>query len=119
MRLGDVATVRSKNAGPFWITIDVFAKPETFEMVRAGLSTASVAAALHQPPERIARHDIAALSVVKLSLPRPHVQGSAADRDMHGAQLAIVVAGLPIEQGAHDAGGSSASASHSALDQRR
>lgn len=96
MRVGDVAAVRSKNAGPFWITIDIFASPETFGAVRDGLSTAAVAAALNQSPERIARYDIEALSVVKLSLPRPNVQGSAGDRDMHGAQLAIVVAGLRL-----------------------
>ena len=36
------------------------------------------------------------LRVVKLSLPRPAVQGSRADRDMHGAALAALVAEMEI-----------------------
>lgn len=93
MRLGDlVLKVRSKNAGPFWVTIDIFCdRPEVFAQVRDGLSSREVAALYQVPEQAMKRFDIADLRVVKFSLPRPVVQGSAADRDMHGAQYASLL----------------------------
>lgn len=98
MMLGDmVAKVRSKNAGPFWVTVDVFCgDAETFARVSAALSTAAVAALYAQPLQMIKRFDIPDLAVVKFSFPRPVVQGSAADRDMHGAQWACLLAEMQI-----------------------
>lgn len=93
MKLGDTALkVRSKNAGPFWVTIDIFCdKPEVYRLVRDRLSNATVAR-LYQVPEQILkRFDIEDLRVIKFSVPRPVVQGSAADRDMHGAQYAALL----------------------------
>lgn len=93
-RLADrVAKVRSKNAGPFWVTVDVFCgSPEAFGEVSRGLRTEAVAALYRQPSQLIRRFDIAELNVIKLSFPRPVVQGSRDDRDMHGAQWAILLA---------------------------
>lgn len=93
-RLADrVAKVRSKNAGPFWVTVDIFCgSPEAFAEVRARLSTERVARLFQQPTQLVKRFDIADLNVIKLSFPRPVVQGSRADRDMHGAQWAILLA---------------------------
>ena len=93
-RLSDtVFKVRSKNAGPFWVTIDVFCgDEETFEKVSKGLATDAVARLFDQPTQEVKRFDIAALSVIKFSLPRPVVQGHRADRDMHGAQWAVLLA---------------------------
>jgi hypothetical protein len=93
MRLGDqVFKVRSKNAGPFWVTIDVFCgTPEAFASLSSSLQTAQVATLYGCPTQEIKRFDIAELSVIKFSIPRPVVQGSAADRDMHGAQWGILL----------------------------
>ena len=93
-RLGDtVFKVRSKNAGPFWVTIDVFCgDTPTFEKIRSGLTTETVAGLFQQPLETIKRFEIAELNVIKFSLPRPIVQGDRFDRDMHGAQWAVLVA---------------------------
>lgn len=92
-RLSDlVLKVRSKNAGPFWLTIDIFCgTPEAFETVSARLSTERVADLYRAPPGNIKRFDIADLMVVKFSLPRPVVQGSREDRDMHGAGWAVLL----------------------------
>lgn len=92
-RLGDlVLKVRSKNAGPFWVTIDVFCgRPEVFAQVRDGLCNAAVAALYDVPETQLKRFDIQDLRVVKFSFPRPVVQGSALDRDMHGAQYASLL----------------------------
>lgn len=89
--------VRSKNAGPFWVTVDVFCgSSEVFEEVKATLATETVAALFHQPTQLLKRFDIADLNVIKFSFPRPVVQGSRADRDMHGAQWAILLAELDV-----------------------
>ncbi|MFN3642741.1 MAG: DUF4387 family protein [Gemmobacter sp.] len=93
MRLGDrVLKVRSKNAGPFWVTIDVFCGDAArFAEVAARLDTARVAALYGLAPDALRRFDIADLSVVKFSLPRPVVQGAPEDRDMHGAAWACLL----------------------------
>ncbi len=87
-----VLKVRSKNAGPFWVTIDIFCGSKAaFDAVSAKLSTKRVAALYKARPETLKRFDIADLNVVKFSLPRPVVQGSREDRDMHGAGWAVLL----------------------------
>lgn len=92
-----VEKVRSKNAGPFWLTIDVFCgDADTYQRVDADLSTQMVADVLQQPVDVLKRFSMADLNVVKFSLPRPHIQGSRLDRDMHGAQWAILVGAIDL-----------------------
>lgn len=89
--------VRSKNAGPFWITIDIFCgSPEAFDRISKGLDTGDVATRLDVPSQTLKRFDIPDLNVIKLSIPRPQIQGDRTDRDMHGAALANVIAELPL-----------------------
>jgi hypothetical protein len=98
MTLGDlVLKVRSKNAGPFWVTIDIFCdKPDVFDRLSAQLQTDDVARLYGVPSDGLKRFDIPDLRVIKFSLPRPVVQGSVHDRDMHGAQYAALLEELPI-----------------------
>ena len=93
-RVGDVVfKVRSKNAGPFWVTIDVFCGDETAFVDMSKRLTGDIVARLFQQPTGvIKRFEIPDLNVVKFSLPRPVVQGHRADRDMHGAQWAVLLA---------------------------
>ena len=94
--LGEVAQlVRSKNAGPFWMTIDVFfATDEDYQRAAApGVLTEDVIAGLY----RVAAADVALyrlpnIRVIKASFPRRVVQGSFADRDMHSGQQHIPLA---------------------------
>lgn len=97
-RLADlVPKIRSKNAGPFWLTVDVFCGSDVvFRDVCARLETGAVAAALGTEPDQVKRFDIAALNVVKLSVPRPQVQGTPSDRDMHGASFAILLGAIDL-----------------------
>ncbi len=97
-RLGEqVLKVRSKNAGPFWVTVDVFCgTSEVFQVMQRRLRTATVAALFQQPSQLLKRFDIADLNVIKFSFPRPVVQGGRTDRDMHGAQWAILLAELEL-----------------------
>ncbi|CTQ32043.1 DUF4387 family protein [Jannaschia rubra] len=91
--LGTLARVRSKNAGPFWMTVDIFCEADTYARV-AAIPTETFATRLGAAEMR--RFDLPDLHVVKLSLPRPQVQGSARDRDMHGAALAHVLTGMDV-----------------------
>ena len=87
-----VFKIRSKNAGPFWVTIDIFCgSKDAFDEVCAKLKTERVAELYKAPLETLKRFDIADLNVVKFSLPRPVVQGSREDRDMHGAGWAVLL----------------------------
>lgn len=98
-KLADVVVkVRSKNAGPFWVTIDIFCgSQQAFERVLASLSTERVAELFKQPLKTIKRFDIKDLHVVKFSMPRPVIQGSRFDRDMHGAQWAVLLSECQLE----------------------
>ena len=96
-KMGDIVEkVRSKNAGPFWMTVDVFCgSPDAFSRVVA-LPTASVAALFQTEQQSIRRFDIPSLNVVKFSFPRPQVQGSIQDRDMHGAAFGALLAEMEV-----------------------
>ncbi len=96
--LRDIAKkVRSKNAGPFWITIDIFCDAqEAYERVRDGLDTPATARMLGAPLQTLKRFDMAELNVVKISIPRPEIQGTIRDRDMHGAAIASLLAEMEI-----------------------
>lgn len=92
-----VQKVRSKNAGPFWLTIDVFCgDAERYDNVVERLSSKAVADLFQTNSQTLKRFDIADLHVIKFSLPRPSTQGDIHDRDMHGASWAALLAELDI-----------------------
>lgn len=97
-RLRDKAEkVRSKNAGPFWLTIDIFCGEKTvFQDVCEKLTNFDIANVLDVDEKDLKRFEIASLNVVKISLPRPHIQGSIRDRDMHGASWAAIISEMEI-----------------------
>ena len=90
MKLGDaVVRVRSKNAGPFWVTIDVFCgTEEAYQRVVREFPVSRVAELVSEPESNVSKFEVETLAVVKFSFPRSVVQGSRMDRDMHGAQYA-------------------------------
>jgi hypothetical protein len=94
MRLGDIVEkVRSKNAGPFWLTVDIFCgTPQVFDRVRAALTSERVARLAGTEVQLLKRFEIADLNVVKFSFPRPAIQGTRFDRDMHGAAFGAMLA---------------------------
>ena len=87
--------LRSKNAGPFWVTIDIFLPSDAvFKTVSKSLSTESVAAVLQLKADQVYRYDLAEIAVIKFSFPRHVVQGHRFDRDMHGAQYALLLSDI-------------------------
>jgi hypothetical protein len=99
--LDDVAElIRAKNAGPFWLTLDVFLPTdEAYERVCASpVVDPEVIAGLYRTrPELVRVFRLPNLRVVKISFPRPAVQGSFADRDMHSGQQHVLLAALPVD----------------------
>ena len=93
------AYVRSKNAGPFWLTIDVICSDaSTYAAVaRSSLTDRqSLATVYDVQPESVSIFLIPELHAVKLSLPRPTVQGSIRDRDAHAGQQYVPLLQIPV-----------------------
>ena len=87
-----IEKVRSKNAGPFWVTIDIFCRDERgYQAALAVLDNQALARLLQCQPNQLKRFDIPDLGVIKISLPRTQIQGTKEDRDMHGAAVAVLV----------------------------
>jgi hypothetical protein len=101
--LGELATlVRSKNAGPFWLTLDVFLPDEeTFELVSKSLVTdpVTIGELYRVDPDQVKVFALADLRAIKISFPRPVVQGSLRDSDMHGGQQYVPLLTVEIEGG--------------------
>ena len=86
--------VRSKNAGPFWVTIDIFAETdEDFRSIADGafLKDGSVANIFKVDPELVKVFRLPDLRVVKISVPRSAPQGSKYERDMHSGQQYVQI----------------------------
>jgi hypothetical protein len=98
--VGDLATlVRSKNAGPFWLTLDVFcATDDAYNAVAApGVITPQTIAEIYAAdPESVRVFLLPQLRVVKVSFPRPTIQGAIGDRDMHAGQQHVPLSRLAV-----------------------
>ncbi len=98
-RLDEIARViRSKNAGPFCLTLDVlFGDEASYERVaRADVITPETMAKLYgQPVENVQvyRHPLA--RAIKISIVRPVPAGSVHDTDLYGAQQHVLL--YPLE----------------------
>ena len=91
--------VRSKNAGPFWVTIDVFCDtPAAYDRVRSAeaLHPSGVASIFAIDPTSVKRFEVDQLNVLKISFPRPVAQGSTRDADSHAGQYFVALLELPI-----------------------
>ena len=96
--LGDLAKlVRSKNAGPFWMTLEAFMPDdETYRMADALITAELISELYHVAPATLQIFRIPDLHVVKVSFPRPIVQGSLRDRDMHAGQHHVPLASTVV-----------------------
>jgi hypothetical protein len=91
--------VRSKNAGPFWVTMELFMRDTAGYTIVAdpGYLNAAVIARLYcVDAETVQIFRIPALDVVKISFPRPVPQGSLRDRDIHAGQHHVPLALFPL-----------------------
>lgn len=84
-----VKYIRSKNAGPFWLTIDAFCNNvEDTERVAAAFERerSLIAGIFQVKPEDLQIFCLKHIQVAKISLPRVPIEGSRDERDMHGGQ---------------------------------
>lgn len=105
-RLSDLARIiRSKNAGPFEITLDViFPDRETYERVKGTgyFSRERVAALYRVPPEAI--YEVVCFDpalAIKVTMARQRAQGSIGESDTYGAQqhAPLLAVELPWDTG--------------------
>lgn len=98
--IGDVAElVRSKNAGPFWQTLDIFCDDdESFASIAADgvLTPERIGDAYQVDPAHVLIFRMPNIRVVKVSFPRRFASGSVRDRDVHAGQQHIPLRDLPI-----------------------
>lgn len=81
--------VRSKNAGPFWVTIDLFFDgPESFSRYAASevLGPELFQRLYGADPALVKRFPVPSLDMVKISYARASAQGGVVERDMHCGQ---------------------------------
>jgi hypothetical protein len=99
-RLDEVCRyVRSKNAGPFWVTIDLFFDgPESFARYAddPALSAEALAKLYGVEPASVRRFKVEDLDVVKISIPRGQPQGGVLERDMHSGQQFVPMLSLEL-----------------------
>jgi hypothetical protein len=100
-KLAELASlIRSKNAGPFELTIDImFNDARKFERVkRSGALTQQVIAAIYGVEPSDVRFFIAENALAfKASIPRPIYQGDVGDTDGHGGQQYAPLMGIHID----------------------
>ena len=98
--LGAVASqVRSKNAGPFWLTIDVFLPDDgTYARVAAApaIRPDAIGRLYAVDPAAVKVFHLPELQAVKISFPRPVGQGSPQDRDIHSGQQFVPLLDVDI-----------------------
>ena len=88
--IADLAVlVRSKNAGPFWLTIDImFDEDAKYRRVRDSevITRDGIARMFGRNADDIivVNHDVAL--AIKVSFPRPQSSGSKYDSDVYGGQ---------------------------------
>jgi Domain of unknown function (DUF4387) len=92
--------VRAKNAGPFWMTLDVFFGNDTaYERVAQSrqLTAEVIAREYRVGASTVSIYRIPSIRAIKISFPRPVPQGSFADRDMHSGQQHILLSQLAVD----------------------
>lgn len=99
--IGEVARlVRSKNAGPFWQTLDVFFDDDAgFDAVAhaPALDPEVIGSLYRVDPATVRIFRLPSIRVVKISFPRRTAQGGVADRDMHAGQQHVPLARLRLD----------------------
>ena len=90
MKLADLATlIRSKNAGPFFLTFDImFSDEGHYQLVKASrrLDEYTFAELYMCPVDSVRFFTCDSALAIKFSIPRPIIQGNLGDGDLHGGQ---------------------------------
>lgn len=101
VELKDIAKViRSKNSGPFEITMDIIFKDKAdFEkVVSSNVITKELISKLYNisVDDIITFEHFEAANAIKITIPRPRPQGSIGETDMHAAQQHVPLMNIPL-----------------------
>lgn len=95
-----IKSIRSKNAGPFWITIDIFTdNEESYKRLKESnnLTRKSISQLYDVDSNSIKVFHIDSLHTVKISFPQFPPQGHKYERDMHSGQQYVRMLDLEID----------------------
>jgi hypothetical protein len=96
-----LASIRSKNAGPFAFTVDIFFKHAAdWQAVvdQSVLTPDSVGALYAIEPERIRVHNFEPALAIKVAFEREIPAGSPGDRDIFSGQQFVPVLGVTFDR---------------------
>ena len=105
MKLADLATlIRSKNAGPFFLTFDIMFSDEAhYQLVKQSrcLNENTFAKLYKCPASSVRFFECDSALAFKFSIPRPRTQGDLEDGDLHGGQqfAPLMTIEIPVAEG--------------------
>ncbi len=89
--------LRSKNAGPLYITFDlIFPDNDTFNYVKDAITKEMIAKAYEVKVEEIDIIFYEVVNSLKITFPRKNVSGSLNDNDIYGCQQHMPLANILI-----------------------
>lgn len=89
--------LRSKNAGPLFITFDlIFNSKDDMEYVEKRLKKADIAKAYDVLEDKIDVISYGVVNSIKITFPRKNISGSLADSDIYGCQQHVPLANIEI-----------------------
>lgn len=89
--------LRSKNAGPLFITFDlIFNSTEDMEYVEKRLKKSDIAKAYGVSEEKIDIISYGVVNSIKITFPRKIISGSLYDTDIYGCQMHVPLAEIEI-----------------------
>lgn len=91
--------VKSKNAGPFWATLEVyFDTKEDYEKVKnsKNITPKKIAELYHVDEKKVKAFYVDSINVIKFSFPRSMPQGHKYENDMHFGQQYILLADAEV-----------------------
>lgn len=89
--------LRSKNAGPLFITFDlIFYNNEDMQYVYQNITKKDVAKVYDVQPEKIEIIAYDVVNSIKITFPRKNISGSLKDNDIYGCQQHMPLANIEI-----------------------
>jgi hypothetical protein len=91
--------VRSKNAGPFSLTFDIFCDDtESYEKIKnsSNITPALFARTYHVDEKDVIYYYCPDIHAIKISIPRPTIQGNKYERDMHQCQQYLLLLDIEV-----------------------
>jgi hypothetical protein len=101
MRIYDLARlVRSKNAGPFSVTVDIFASTdEDFDLIVPALVASDIADAYSVNAIDVRIITLKSIGVIKVTVPRRVSSGAPGDTDVYGCQQHMQIGSIKLDSG--------------------